>query len=661
MMSTTDDNNNPSVPPLPPDNARGGSSRDDDFFKVLSDDSLSDDAPVFQPKVDPEVIAEEAKEAEHHRHRRRMSPEHIRRIKRKRRIRRLLIAVGVLVLAIVALGAWLGISALKAKSEVEAAVSSASVIQQQVMDGKADEAKQSIDDFSNHVDATYQQTKQPVWRLAEFLPRVGGDVRAVRSAVNILEDVSNNALPQLSESVQGLDLNQIGIRDGRVELGSLASVADKLVAANKVIADANVNLQNVSGTTIDQLTNALTQAKEKFSQLADMTSLAAKVASLAPGMLDVDPNTANDGVPRTYLVLVQNNAELRATGGIPGSWGTLTVNGGVMSVGAFDALTSDSFEDSGVESLTAEETSLFTEKMNTFYSDVNFTPDFPRTATIATSMWKIVKNQQVDGVISVDPVFLQSLLKVTSPLTLNNGAQLTGDNAAQMLLNQPYVAMKTQEAQDAFFSSAASSAFDHILTHAGGNNAGLMSAVQQSVNDGHMYVWSAHEEEQKQLNDTAIAGNLRTNPSEPQAGVYFNDATMGKMDWYLKREVSCEYDTTYPSGAKQYTIHVKLTNTVDPAQVAGFMPLLLGFDHQGAVRHGEIETIMYLYAPAGGRLVNWSQEFNTISVHDGLTVGALTTTLQPGESFEFTAHVVASPTAGENAMILRQTPLVTKE
>ena len=660
-MSTTDDNNNPSVPPLPPDNARGGSSRDDDFFKVLSDDSLSDDAPVFQPKVDPEVIAEEAKEAEHHRHRRRMSPEHIRRIKRKRRIRRLLIAVGVLVLAIVALGAWLGISALKAKSEVEAAVSSASVIQQQVMDGKADEAKQSIDDFSNHVDATYQQTKQPVWRLAEFLPRVGGDVRAVRSAVNILEDVSNNALPQLSESVQGLDLNQIGIRDGRVELGSLASVADKLVAANKVIADANVNLQNVSGTTIDQLTNALTQAKEKFSQLADMTSLAAKVASLAPGMLDVDPNTANDGVPRTYLVLVQNNAELRATGGIPGSWGVLTVDNGTMIINAFEPASGEVVANQPILPLTSDEANLFSVKMGTFQQDVNFTPDFSRAAALAAAMWKQLKGQQVDGVVSVDPVFLQNLLQVTGPLAVNDSIQLTGDNAAQMLLNQPYITMGTQEAQDAFFSSAATFAFYHILTHASGNNTGLISAMQQSVADGHMYVWSAHEEEQKQLDGTAIAGNLRTNPSEPQAGVYFNDATMGKMDWYLKREVSCEYDKTYPSGAKQYTIHVKLTNTVDPAQAKNFMPLLLGFDHQGAVRHGEIETIMYLYAPAGGRLVDWSQEFNTISVHDGLTVGALTTTLQPGESFEFTAHVIVSSTADGNEMILRQTPVVNKE
>ena len=42
-------------------------------------------------------------------------------------------------------------------------------------------------------------------------------------------------------------------------------------------------------------------------------------------MLNVN---STGGKARTYLVLAQNNAELRATGGIPASWGTLTVDKG---------------------------------------------------------------------------------------------------------------------------------------------------------------------------------------------------------------------------------------------------------------------------------------------------------------------------------------------
>ncbi len=86
--------------------------------------------------------------------------------------------------------------------------------------------------------------------------------------------------------------------------------------------------------------------------------------------------------------------------------------------------------------------------------------------------------------------------------------------------------------------------------------------------------------------------------------MYFNDATMGKMDWYLKREVTSTYDKTYPSGAKQYTIHIKLTNTADAAKVNAAPDLLRGYDHNGNPRTGEIETVLYVYAPDEGRIVD---------------------------------------------------------
>ena len=101
-------------------------------------------SPVIQPTVDSEVLAENARQAERRKHRRRMSHEHIRRIKRKKRIRMMLIVIGALLLIIAALAAWLGLSALKAKNEVEAAIQAASRIQSQVQAGDTDKAQASI-------------------------------------------------------------------------------------------------------------------------------------------------------------------------------------------------------------------------------------------------------------------------------------------------------------------------------------------------------------------------------------------------------------------------------------------------------------------------------------------------------------------------------------
>lgn len=616
-----------------------------------------DNSPVIMPYVDSEALKKDAEEAEHRKHRRRMSRNHIRRIKRRRRIRRALIAIAVLILALAALGAWFVSSALTAKNEIEAAIASAGQIQSQVASGETSKAKSSIENFSKHIDATYAQTKQPVWKLATFVPYYGSDIKAVRDAVLILENVSNNALPKLADSAEALDFSKIGIQNGTIQLGNMQSAAQNLEAANESVSDANVQLEQIDGTHIPQLTEALSKGKAQFRKLAGLTDTANRMVSVLPKMLGLDSESSSS---RTYLVLAQNNSELRATGGIPASWGTLTVENGKLSMGTFSVppKSTEFSEDEAMAVLTADERSIFSTKMATDYRDINFTPDFPRTGDIASRMWERATGQKVDGVISVDPVFLQSLLKVTGEITLNDGTVLSGENTAQIILNQTYIDKATEAEQDGFFTEAASQVFDHALTNLDGKSSQLVSMFNQAVEDSHIYVWSAHEDEQKRINGTAISGGLSTKPAEPIAGVYFNDGTTSKMDWYLKREITSTYSKTYDSGAKQYTIHIKLTNNADMNQVNVASPLMRGTDQNGNPRHGEIETVMYVYAPAGGRLVDWTQDFDQIAVHNGLTVGVKSIVLEPGESFETTVNVATSPSVGDNEMILRQTPLI---
>ena len=620
-------------------------------------------SPVIQPFIDDATKAQAAADAERRARRRRMSPEHIRQRKRRRMRRRILIGVCCLIAVILACIVWLMVSAWKAKAEVEAIMQSSSFIQDSVKSGDEKRLAAQLDALSEHIDAAYDQTKQPVWALASLIPYYGSDVQAVRDVVEIMEDVSNNALPKLSDACAELDLNEIGIENGTVQLGGMTDVAGKVTAANAIIADANINLSNIGGTHIEPLTSALTQAQQKFNDLAQMMDTANRVVNLLPTMFDVASNQIADGVSRSYLIMVQNNSELRATGGIPGSWGVLTVTDGHLSIDDFKSV--NGYWNSPVTPLTAEEKSLFTDKLVRFQQDVNFTPDFSRSGEIAVAMWQDLYGQTVDGVISVDPVFLQNVLKVTGQVTLDDGTVLSGDNAAQILLNQTYFDKATQDEQNAFFSSTAAAAFAHLVSSSGVGRVGLISAIADSVNNGHMYVWSAHEDEQAYLSGTALAGELETNPSKPVVGVYFNDATMGKMDWYLKRDITYEYDKSYPNGAAQYTVNVTLTNTLDAQTAAALPELIRGYEEgdSSKPRNGEISTIVYAYAPAGGRLVDWNftgsvadMDFDTVTVHDGLTVGAKSVLLQPGESMTLTMHMLTSVVGGNNALILRTTP-----
>ena len=110
----------------------------------LNADDVDDALPLVSPHVDPEVLAEDAKEAERRKHRRRMSPEHVRRIKRKKRIRVICIVIGALLLVIASLVAWLSISAIRARKEVSAAIVWAGQVRSQLDSVEARKAEIGI-------------------------------------------------------------------------------------------------------------------------------------------------------------------------------------------------------------------------------------------------------------------------------------------------------------------------------------------------------------------------------------------------------------------------------------------------------------------------------------------------------------------------------------
>ncbi|NEG95352.1 DUF4012 domain-containing protein [Bifidobacterium sp. SMB2] len=645
----------------------------------------SDD--VVQPNLDgfsKDALADVTQGARPRR--RRMSAEHVARIRRRKRIRRVLLVMLLIMAAIGAFGAYMGYSALQVKRAVAEASQGAAAIPAAIRSGDVGAAQSGMTRLSNGVDKAYAQTSGLGWRMLGALPVIGDDVTAVRDTVSIMHDVSVNALPQLSRAAGNLSVKSVSVNDGTVSMPGLAESADDLDQANGVIGDAEINLGRVPTPHIAQIADALDNARGKFAELADQVDVYARIANVAPSMLDLDDSGA-----RTYLVIAQNNAEVRPTGGLPGSWGTLTVDGGRFTLSDFVSESTLPQLDSPVLDAQDDEIALFGENLLTKPHDVNFTPDYPRAAAIAKAMWEKSRNQTISGVIMIDPCLLQSLLAVTGGVTIDDAAAsdgsgavtLNGSNTAQYLLHDSYLENRTPDEQDAVFSAVARQSFDHILHAAnGGNSAALLNAVMTSTRQGHLKVWSVRAAEQERLHDTAIAGELETKPVEPNTGVYFSDGTQGKMSWYLDRSVTSRRTRTLESGAQQYAVDVKLTNTVNAADVAGLPDYVTGkgMSEGYDVNPGEIETVVYVYAPAGGRLVDWTisggtggsgsggsdsggsgsggKGFDTITTHNGLTVGVKKITLKPGETATLSVTVQTSERAAGTTMTIHQTPLI---
>ncbi len=623
------------------------------------EESQSGSKASSSPDASQDASAGSSSAAPHSRRvRRRMSAEHIRQIKRKRRRRKILIGVLVIIAVLAVFAGAFVWSALQAKNELQQAVSSAQGLQQTIVDSDKSKREEQVNTFSDHVSKAYKQTSSPLWQLASVVPYAGDDISAVRTMVAAMENISSRALPQLLQAADNIDLNNVHVENGTIEISGLEASQRPLQIADDTIDKATREVKTVKAVKtphIAQVADALKTAETYCEKLDSVVHSLNSIVQVLPSMLGTESH-ANDA-PRNYLILAQTNAEARPSGGLTGSLGLVTVQGGHVSLQPFVSDSEIQNADEPVVDLTAEERLLFTDKLGKDIRDVNFTPDFPRTGEIVSAMWNRQYGVAVDGVIAIDPLFLQNMLAVTGGVAMPDGSTLDGANTAQTLLHDVYARMVPQET-DEYFAVAAQAAFDHIMQNAG-NFKSYVKALSTSVEQGHVMVWSAHEGEQNLIADSAISGKLITEGAKPQVGVYISDETESKMDWYLHREVTTEFQKVARNGANQYTVHIKLQNTMTAEEAASEAEYVTGGGN--IVPKGQIKTALFIYAPANGRLVDWefqnADDYKGVTLHNGLTVGVGDVTLQPGESYEITVHVQSAPDTDE-PLTLRQTPLI---
>lgn len=135
--------------------------------------------------------------------------------------------------------------------------------------------------------------------------------------------------------------------------------------------------------------------------------------------IDVFPNLFGFEGKRLYLLLFQNNMELRPGGGFIGSYGLLTLDKGrVKDFSIHDIYDADGQLRGHVEPPFA----LRRHMLQPHWSlrDSNFDVDFPKNASNAAFFLNEETGQAVDGVIGVDVSFVKKILEVLGPVYVSD-------------------------------------------------------------------------------------------------------------------------------------------------------------------------------------------------------------------------------------------------
>ncbi|WP_371408979.1 DUF4012 domain-containing protein [Micromonospora zamorensis] len=508
------------------------------------------------------------------------------RRRRRARLRRVLLSALVVGSLLLAVGGWVGFRGWQARAHLLNAAGLARELSAQVVGGDTDRALRTLAALQSQSGAARKATGDPSWQLGRRTPIAGDDLDAVRQIAIAIDELARQAFPTLLRA----DLTSLVPTGGRLDLARLSDVSAELTRADESVQRTRRDLAAVPAESlVSQVRQALIDLRGEIDRLASLTSAGDQGARLLPPLLGASG-------PRRYLLVSQNLAELRATGGMFGAYAIMEAENGKVKMGKQGSSASLGQFTPALK-LPAETRALWTDLPGIYPADVNLSPHFPTAAALYREMFRRKTGTTVDGVLAVDPVVLSYLLKATGPVLVPGGVPLASEKVVQTLLNDSYQRLDVRQ-QDEFFASSAAAVFDAFFKK-NVNPRVLLSAFDRAITERRILFWSARPEEQRTFGDSRMAGTLPEQDTVPTVGVFLNDGSGAKLGYYLRPTANLTVGECRPDGRRELRLRVTLRST---APKSGLSESVLGLGLAGDPYTAR--TLVSIFSPAGGAVLD---------------------------------------------------------
>lgn len=583
---------------------------------------------------------------------------------------RLWVPVGIVLLLIVIavvgllVGTRLYDRAMAAKGSLEQALPLATTAKDQILAGDPEGAGATAAKLSSLTADAREQTDDGMWKSLEWVPFVGPNLHAVRTAAVVTDDLVTDALTPATS----LSLNALTPVDGAINLAAITDMQAAVTQAADAVEKAAADLDSIDRESlIPQVEGALAQLTGAVDEMQPLLGPAKDIIGILPTALGAE-------APRNYLMVFQNNAESRGTGGNPAAIVLITADQGRISI--TQQASSGDFANgrpTPVTALNPETEALYGDKVGRWISDTTMSPDFSESVAIIRAYWAEEFGTPVDAVVSFDPVALSYLLQATGPAVipaepfeidgetvqlLEEPITLTSENAVPLLLNQAYSMFPDGKLQDAFFAAAAKSVFS-VLTSGSADPKVLVDSLARAVDENRLLYSPATEAEAALVGESKLSGRLpSTNEERSLVGVYVNDFTQSKLDYYMQLDVAASSTQCTAPDSPTFTTTATLTNTVTPEEAPN-LPY-----HVAPARFfakGTVATYLVFYGPVGSTFTGATVDGQPVEVggvqHLGRGAVKIAVENLPGQTHTVEATFAGAP--GEYGPLdIQHTPMV---
>ena len=574
--------------------------------------------------------------------------------RRSRILLTLVVAVGVLAVGTV----WIVVRSQQAADALTSARSGVVLVREDLAEGRTAEAAQRLAVVQGDTARAVRATSDPVFAVASLIPVIGTTPAAVKDVAEAADALALEALPDLLEAGTALSADALRADGDQINLAAFEMASPALDSAEASLSAITADVAGIdTAGTPAQVQDAVTSLQTELDDALIETQSAARGAALIPPMLGADKQ-------RRYFLALQSNNEARGTGGFFGSFGVISADDGrvqVRQLAPRSVLDDQQYDELPLD-FGPDYAALYGDDPAT-WAGANLSPHYPYAAQLWLKMWKDRTGEQLDGVITTDPVTLSYLLDATGPVTLPDGRVISADNVVSFTENEIYFLIEDDAERDAYLQTVAEAALDAVFSGEADPRA-LIDALGKAAGERRLLVYSDRANEQKQLAASSVGGAL-PGDGAPFAGLATINGGGNKLDYYLGQSLTYELLGCTEDGGRRGQITVTYENT---APDDGTLPLYidargdrpLGPDGRAQSGNGDTFFFSQVYATAGSSLVGAVQDGKPIEVEQGReqghTVFRAGIELPAGTSTTLVFEVAEPQTEGELSTFV--TPLV---
>ncbi len=509
----------------------------------------------------------------------------------------------------------------------------------------------------------HRLTGDPVWGLAGSVPILGRDLRAVRTVSAVLADLTTATRP-LETTLPQLDPGLIPASGGTIDTAALSRLAEALPAVSTAVSAGATRIGELDARQLRPEVGA------GVTTLNEALSIARGPMADAVPMLPILPAMLGSEGKRSWMVLLQQDAEARGTGGLVGAYAVVKTDRGTMKLataqprGVLDRGPAIPVERLPADRLPPSLRALYGKDLRE-WAGFNASPHFAYTGELVSAGWNARPGTRpLNYVAGVDQYVVAAMLSATGPVTVRKTI-IDERNAVDFLSRDVYRKWRDPRDVDKVTTELVNEVFAKF-TRGQFDFPQLITAMRKPLQERRLLLWAANKAEQSQLARFPVSGSLPSSEG-PFAMAVINNGGGNKLDAYLK--VHTDYQPgRCTNGTRVGQIAVTLTNTAPRTGLPNYVNVRSDLLQDGLsgrkTRNGSNRILLDIYGPVGSNAALTSLDGETLAPVVGLdnnhTVWRVTVPIDAGQ--RRTVNVVMTTPAvngdvGTSPVVLTQ-PMV---